>query len=103
MEEKKVTLIEPVTVAGQEVREVTLRRSTIGDEEDAMQQAIALGRKGNPLTTEACLLSRVTGLPYDVLRSMHGPNYAAIRAAHNALFGHAPEEPAENPTTVKQG
>lgn len=100
-----VTLREPVQTAGQEVTEVTLRRATVGDEEDAMQQAIQLKRGKNPVTVEMCLFSRVTRLPYDVIRTMNGVDYAALREAHNRLNGFVPdgEEPgdadAENPTT----
>ncbi|MDE6734943.1 MAG: phage tail assembly protein, partial [Desulfovibrio sp.] len=45
---KTVKLAEPIMVGGKEVTEVTLRRSTVGDEEDAMQQAVQLKRGKNP-------------------------------------------------------
>lgn len=100
---KTVILTEPIMVAGKELTEVVVRKSRIGDEEDAMQQAVNLKRGKNPLTVEMCLLSRVTRLPYDALRNMHGPDYAAIRQALNGLNGVEPEDddPAddENPTT----
>lgn len=99
---RTVKLLEPIQVGGKEVTEVTLRRSTVGDEEDAMQQAVQLKRGKNPVTVEMCLFAKVTRLPYDAIRSLHGRDYAAIRAAHNALNGFAPEEDEEDtgdPTT----
>ena len=36
MEKKQVKLLEPITVGGEEVTEISIRRSTVGDEEDAM-------------------------------------------------------------------
>lgn len=103
-EKTTVKLLEPIQVGGKEITEVALRRSTVGDEEDAMQQAVQLKRAKNPVTVEMCLFARLTRLPYDAIRSLRGTDYAAIRAAHNRINGYAPEvddedvEP-ENPTT----
>ncbi len=100
----RVALTEPLEVGGQQITEVEVRHSTIGDEEDAMQEAVQLKRGRNPLTVEMCLLSRVSKLPYDIIRSMHGPDYAAIRAAHNELNGLTGDRQAddgENPMTPK--
>lgn len=108
-ETKTIKLAEPIQVGGKEVTEVTLRRATVGDEEDAMQQAVQLKRGKNPLTVELCMISRVSKLPYDAVRSLRGVDYAAIRDAHNALNGFKREEETaeeavegadgENPTT----
>lgn len=91
MENATVTLSAPVMAAGKEVTEVSLRRATVGDEEDAMQQAIQLKRGKNPVTVEMCLFAKVTRLPYDAIRSLAGRDYAAIREAHNRLNGFEPE------------
>lgn len=90
MPEKKtltVTLSEPVEIGGQQMTEITVRPSNIGDEEDAMQQAVSLKRPKNPLTVEMCILSRVTRIPYDKLRKMNNRDYAALRSALNELTG----------------
>lgn len=101
MENKKIIqLQEPLEVAGKTLTEIEVRRSTIGDEEDAMQTAIQLKKSKNPLTVEMCLIARVARLPYDKIRQMHGQDYAAIRAALNELNGmEAPTEDDENPMT----
>lgn len=91
-ETRTVKLREPIQVGGKEVTEVTLRRSTVGDEEDAMQQAVQLKRGKNPVTVEMCLFARVTRLPYDAIRALHGRDYAAIREAFNDLNGYAPRD-----------
>lgn len=105
MEKKTVKLANPIIVAGKEISEVEVRRSTIGDEEDAMQQAIQLKKGKNPLTVEMCLMCRVARLPYDAVRAMHGPDYMAIRQAMNEMNGNVPELEAddENPMTPMEG
>ena len=95
MKEITVTLAQPVMLRGVEVSSVTVRPSTVGDEEDAMQQAIQLKKARNPVTVEMCLLSRVARVPYDVLRSMNGRDYAALRGALNSLNGTAPDGDAD--------
>lgn len=97
MKTKTVTLSEPVKVADKEITEVVVRRSTVGDEEDAMQQAVRLKHADNPVTVEVCLMSRVTRLPYDAIRSLHGPDYQKLRHALNVVNGVA-EDDIENPT-----
>ena len=92
-----VILSEALEVGGKQISEVIIRRSTVGDEEDAMQQAIQLKRPKNAVTMEMCLMSRLTKLPYDAIRSLCGPDYAALRNALNELNGASPEE--ENPMT----
>ncbi|MDE6735577.1 MAG: phage tail assembly protein, partial [Desulfovibrio sp.] len=80
----------------------TLRRSTVGDEEDAMQQAVQLKRGKNPVTVEVCLFSKVTRLPYDAIRSLYGADYAAIREAFKDLNGYTPRDEGDadsDPTT----
>lgn len=101
MENNKIVILkEPLEVAGKILTEIEVRRSTIGDEEDAMQTAIQLKKGKNPLTVEMCLMARVTRLPYDKIRLMHGQDYAAIRAALNELNGvEAPKDDDENPMT----
>lgn len=102
MSQKKfVKLEEALEIGGKQITELEVRRSTIGDEEDAMQSAIQLKKGKNPLTVEMCLMARVTRLPYDAVRSMHSQDYMAIRQAMNALNGTSLEEETddENPMT----
>lgn len=97
MQKKTVTLLEPIEVGGKILTEVSIRRSTVGDEEDAMQQAVQLKRAQNAVTVEICLVSKLTRLPYDAVRSMCGQDYAALREALSGLnTGDAP-----NPTTLE--
>ena len=99
MENKKtIQLKEPIEVGGKTLTEIEVRRSTIGDEEDAMQTAVRMKRGQNPLTVEMCLFAKVTRLPYDKIRMMNGQDYAAIRAALNELNGVEPPTDDENPT-----
>lgn len=85
MKEKNVKLLEPVVVGGEERAEVTIRRSTVGDEEDAMDMAIRLKRPKNSVTVEVCMFSKLTKLPYDAIRSMCGQElHGAARSAERA-------------------
>lgn len=103
MENKKtVKLLEPLEVGGKTITEVEVRRSTIGDEEDALQRAVEMKRGKNNLTIEMCLLARVTRLPYDKLREMRGQDYKAISRALNEVNGIEPAD-EENPTTQAAG
>lgn len=99
-----VTLSAPVRMGGQEMTTLCVRRACVGDEEDAMQQAVLLGRARNPVTVEMCLLARVANLSYDAIRTMPGADYALLREAFNAVSGAAPDdEVAANPTTPPNG
>lgn len=96
---KSIQLKEAIEVAGQSITEVEVRRPTVGDEEDAMETAIQMKKNRNPLSVEICLASRLTGIPYDKIRRMSGPDYAAIRSAINSMNGvKAPIMDDENPT-----
>lgn len=98
MLKKIVKLQEPITISSVETSEVEVRASTIGDEEDALQQAIQLKKGKNALTIEMCLFSKVSKIPYDVLRSMNRADYGAIRLAVNEVNGiEDSEEGDENP------
>ena len=81
----QATLSAPITVQGKKTDILTLRRATLGDDEDAMDMAISFNRGNNPVTVELCTLSIVTGVPYDVLRTLDEDDIGAIRAAHNSL------------------
>lgn len=85
METITVPLTQALTVGGKEITEVSLRASTVGDEEDAMQQAVQLGKAKNSITFELCLVSKLTRLPYDTIRHLPGRDYAKIRQAMNKL------------------
>lgn len=103
METKKVALSTPIIVNGQELNEVEVRPTTIGDEENALQQAIKQKRGANNLTVELFHLARATRLPFDALRGMKTVDYVKIRAALNEVNGfEKPEEEPENPTMEKE-
>ena len=87
MKMKNVTLSEPLIVGGKELVEITVRRRTVGDEEDAMQEAIRLDRANNSATVELCLMSKLTRLPYDALRSLGRADYRKIKEALALLEG----------------
>lgn len=57
----QATLSAPITVQGKKTDILTLRRATLGDDEDAMDMAISFNRGNNPVTVELCTLSIVTG------------------------------------------
>lgn len=99
MKEKTIKLLEPVVVGGKERAEVTIRRSTVGDEEDAMDMAIRLKRPKNNVTVEVCMFSKLTKLPYDAIRSMCGQDYTALREALNELNSPEEEDPTMAPGT----
>ena len=81
----QATLSAPIAVQGKQTETLTLRRATLGDDEDAMEMALALNRGTNPVTVELCTLSIVAGVPYDVLRTLDEDDIATLRAAHNSL------------------
>lgn len=95
MKTKDITLAEEVVIAGKPTKTVTVRRATVGDEEDAMDMAIQFGRPSNRVTMEMCLLSLISGIPYPTLRGMDGEDYALIRDAHNDLS--RPTRPTPGP------
>ena len=99
MEKKQVKLLEPITVGGEEVTEISIRRSTVGDEEDAMEMAIRLKRPKNSVTVEVCMFSKLTRLPEDAIRSLYGPDYTALREALNELNAPEGEDPTMTPET----
>lgn len=98
---KTVTLSAPLQVGGKDVLELTVRPSTIGDEEDAMQDAVGIRRANNPLTAEMALLARIVRVPYDALRGLSSGDYLKLRAAFNAVNG--TDESQENPTPEAAG
>ena len=98
---KTVTLSAPIQVGGKDVLELTVRPSTIGDEEDAMQDAVGIRRGNNPLTAEMALLARIVRVPYDALRGLSSGDYLKLRAAFNAVTG--TNESQENPTPEAAG
>ncbi len=98
MENKKIVqLTEPLEVAGKTLTELEVRRSTIGDEEDALQTALQLKKGKNHLTVEMCLIARVARLPYDKIRQMHGRDYALNDL--NGVEAPPDDEEEENPMT----
>lgn len=99
-----VKLSAPLQVGGKEVWELTVRPSTIGDEEDAMQDAVGMGKATNPLTTEMTLLARIARVPYDALRGLSSGDYLKLRAAFNVVNRvNAVDSGQENPTPEAAG
>lgn len=96
-----VKLSAPLQVGGKDVWELTVRPSTIGDEEDAMQDAVGMGKATNPLTAEMALLARIVRVPYDALRGLSSGDYLKLRAAFNVVNGTG--ESQENPTPEAAG
>lgn len=96
-----VKLSVPLQVGGKDVWELTVRPSTIGDEEDAMQDAVGMGKATNPLTAEMALLARIVRVPYDALRGLSSGDYLKLRAAFNVVNG--TNESQENPTPEAAG
>lgn len=96
-----VKLSAPLQVGGKDVWELTVRPSTIGDEEDAMQDAVGMGKATNPLTAEMTLLARIVRVPYDALRGLSSGDYLKLRAAFNVVNG--TNESQENPTPEAAG
>lgn len=98
---KTVTLSAPIQVGGKDVLVLTVRPSTIGDEEDAMQDAVGMHRGNNPLTAEMAMLARIVRVPYDALRGLSSGDYLKLRNAFNAVNGTG--ESQENPTPEAAG
>lgn len=96
-----VKLSAPLQVGGKDVLVLTVRPCTIGDEEDAMQDAVGMHRGNNPLTAEMTLLARIVRVPYDALRGLSSGDYLKLRAAFNAVNG--TDESQENPTPEAAG
>ena len=98
---KTVSLSAPIRVGGKDVLELTVRPSTIGDEEDAMQDAVGMGKGTNPLTAEMTLLARIVRVPYDALRGLSSGDYLKLRSAFNVVTSVG--ESQENPTPEAAG
>lgn len=96
-----VKLSTPLQVGGKEVWELTVRPSTVGDEEDGMQDAVAMHKGNNPLTAEMAMLARITRVPYDAMRGLSSGDYLKLRNAFNAVNGTG--ESQENPTPEAAG
>ena len=94
-----VKLSAPLQVGGKDVWELTVRPSTIGDEEDAMQDDRAGELGYSP--QEMALLARIVRVPYDALRGLSSGDYLKLRAAFNVVNG--TNESQENPTPEAAG
>ena len=92
MKTKELELLEPIIIQGQPTKKLTVRMPTVGDEEDSMEMAIMFGRASNTMTLEMCLFSKITGVPYDVLRTMDAHNYGLIRDAANSIVNESKNE-----------
>ena len=97
MLKETVVFDKPVMVAGKPLEKVVMATPTIGVEEDAMDLAISLGRAKNPLTSEMCMFSKLTGIPYDALRTLPSYEMEKLRRAYDyvnaPLTAPVPETP----------
>lgn len=97
-----VSLTTPLKVNGKEVKEVTLKALTMGDQEDAMSTAVMLGKADNQFTISMCLLSRASDIPYDTLRSMNSSDGMKLLNALNAMVsGEKNANPTEQGSMLK--
>jgi len=85
--EYEVPLMFPVEKsAGQMVSSVKIHRPTVGEEEDAIEMALSLGKsRENLLAIEICTYAIITGLKYESLREMDQDDYSAIRRAFEEI------------------
>ena len=98
---KEIILNFPLKSGDQESSRLTMKKSTVGDEEDAQAMAVDLGRPFVALTAELCLFSILTGVPYDDLRSLSTVDYDLIRKAYNEVNRPAPLK--KSPGSPDQG
>lgn len=77
-----IPLDAPLAVGGKSLAALTMREPTMAEEEDAMAQAVDLGRGMVPLTTEMCMYASLCNVPYDAVRSMKSVDYQKLRDAY---------------------
>jgi len=82
---KDIFLDKPLKVGGAELAKLSVRASTVGDEEDAQAMAADMGRANVPLTAELYLFSVITGVAYDDLRLLSAVDYEKIRKAYREV------------------
>ena len=92
MREEKNTLFKPMTVSGKQVSELSMREPNMGIEEDAAQDAIAIGRGNNPICGEMFTFARLCGVKYEDIRAMPTSDYEKLRAAYQRLCLPLPRE-----------
>lgn len=101
MQTKIIKLSQPVMFKGEMLKELTVRRINIGEEEDAMQAAVQMKRARNTLTVEMCIFAKAARINYDTVRQMSNTDYAKLRAAMDEISGLEEEEDDdENPMTL---
>lgn len=91
---KPIEFDPPITVNGQKWASVTMRPSTMGDEEDAQVMALE-NASAAPLTQEMFLFSVLTGIPYDDMRAIPPYQYRILRAAYDELNKPRPTIPGD--------
>ena len=92
---KEIHLDKPIRAAGKTLNTITVRPSTVGDEEDAQAMAVDMGRPFVALTAEMCLFSVLTEVSYDDLRALSTPDYEKLRKAYNEVNRARPTRPVE--------
>lgn len=94
---KEITFNPPITVNGKKLSTITLRQSTVGDEEDAQVLALTVAAASEqipvPLTSEICLFATLTGISYDDIRRLRPHEYALLRQAYDEVNSVRPTEP----------
>lgn len=82
---RSIILCEPVSFGGKTYTSLDMRRPTMGDEEDAVDQAITLGKGDNQVTVELCLVGLIVGAAYDDMRRLPTAVYKQLRAEYAEL------------------
>lgn len=77
-----ITLNTPLVLGGKTLDSLTMREPTMAEEEDAMAQAVDLGRGTVPLTTEMCMYALLCNISYDAVRGLKSADYQKLRDAY---------------------
>lgn len=80
--ELTIHLVNPITLKGVPVSQLTMREPSMAEEEDSMAMAIDMGRGQNPLTNEMFMYSLLCSIPYDAIRVMKSVDYHKLRSAY---------------------
>ncbi|CAK7034640.1 MAG: hypothetical protein DELT_00510 [Desulfovibrio sp.] len=86
-----------VTIGGKKYASINMKCPTIGDEEDAQDMAIALGKPFNPVTAEICTFAVLTGFGYDDIRTLPTWAYQLLRPAYDEAVKPHPTQAEATP------
>jgi hypothetical protein len=94
---KEVILSKPIRSGDKMLTSLTVRASTVGDEEDAQVMAVDMGRPLAIMTSELCLFAVLTGVSYDDLRAVSSNDWDKLRKAYNEVNRVRPTQPDTGP------